>query len=235
MRESFSTRLARALADPWLLLTSAFGGGMGWALTSDLNVGAAIGFGMLGVAGVVGAFTRGDGSSDEITATDQKLPELVRGTPQARMVEALRGYLGDLKALRESALPASVTDSAIEALVATDGAHAAAVRVAVAVDKLDDAIERSQRIAGAGGAAVPSGVRDSLQRMGVRRQGLLGKLDTAVSHVAEVYTKLLELSATVDTLDVGGSQLNDVQLVNDSLDSLRTAFAELEQDAGRVE
>jgi len=213
MAESFSTRLARAIADPWVLLTSALGGGLAWAVGIPEGGAAAIGFGMLGVAATTAAVMKGGGE----TEPDDRRPELRKGTPQQRMAEALEGYLGDLRELRGSKLPDSVTDSAIEALVATDGAHAAAVRVAVAVDKLDDAIERSQRIAGAGSVAVPSGVRDSLKRMEERRQGLLGKLDTAVSQVAEVYTKLLELSATVD-----------------SLDSLRTAFAELERDAGRV-
>jgi len=234
MAESFSTRLARAIADPWVLLTSALGGGLAWAVGIPEGAAAAIGFGMLGAAGVVGALARGSSGDELASPTGEKLPELVRGTPQARMVEALRGYLGDLKALRESRLPDSVTDSAIQALVATDGAHAAALRVAVAVDKLDNAIERSQRIVGGGSAAVPSGVRDSLRRMEERRQGLLGKLDTAVAQVAEVYTKLLELSATVDSLDVGGPQLTEVETVNHSLDSLRTAFAELERDAGRA-
>jgi hypothetical protein len=230
MADSFSTRLARAVADPWVLLVSALGGGMGWAVSGgDFNVGGAIGFGMLGVAGVTGALLKGGGEPEP----DDGLPELRKGTQQARLTEALEGYLSDLRQLRGTKLPDSVTDSAIEALVATDGAHAAAMRVAVAADKLDEAIARSQRIAGSGGVAVPSGVRDSLQRMGERRAGLLAKLDKAVSEVAEVYTKLLELTATVDTLDVGGPQLGDVETVNNSLDSLRSAFAELERDAER--
>jgi len=232
MAESFSTRLARAIADPWVLLTSALGGGLAWAVSIPAGGAAAIGFGMLGVAAATSAALKG-GEDGDSESSETKLPGLVHGTPQERMVSALGGYLGDLKSMRETKLPDSVTDSAIEALVATDGAHAAAMRVAVAVDKLDEALARSERIAGSGGMAVPSGVRDSIQRMGERRDGLLGKLDKAVSEVAEVYTKLLELTATVDTLDVGGPQLGDVETVNDSLDSLRSAFAELERDAER--
>jgi len=216
------------MGDPWVVLVSALGGGAAWATGIPVAGAAAIGVGMLGAAAAAAAVVR---PRDDEPAED--VPELRKGTPQARMTEALEGYLHDLRELRGTRLPDSVTDSAIEALVATDGAHAAALRVAVAVDRLDDAIARSERIAAGGSAAVPSGVRDSIQRMGQRRQGLLGKLDKAVSEVAEVYTKLLELGATVDSLDVGGPQLTDVETVNASLDSLRTAFAELERDAQR--
>ena len=229
MDNSFSTRLARAIADPWVLLVSALGGGVAWAVQIPPFDAAAIGFGMLGVAATTTAMLKGGGEPKP----DDGLPELHKGTQQARLTEALEGYLSDLRQMRGTKLPDSVTDSAIEALVATDGAHAAALRVAVAADKLDEAIARSERIAGSGGVAVPSGVRDSIQRMGERRAGLLAKLDKAVSEVAEVYTKLLELTATVDTMDVGGPQLTEVETVNTSLDSLRTAFAELERDASR--
>ena len=225
MAESFSTRLARAIADPWVLLTSALGGGMGWAVSGgSIDVGAAIGFGMLGVAGLTAALTR-SGTHDELTAP--KEPELRRSTPQYRLVDALTGYLADLKELRESTLPDSVTDSAIEALVATDGSRAQALRVAEAIDKLDDALQRSSQLASGPGS---TGVQAAIDRMQSRRQALLGKLESAVGEVAEVYTKLLELSATVDTLDVGSGK-SEVEQVNASLDSLRMAFAELEQDA----
>jgi hypothetical protein len=236
MRDDFSTRLARALADPWLLLTSAFGGGMSWALTNgNVNAGAAIGLGMLGAAALTSAAVKGGGDDHALPEREEKLPELAPGTSQARMVDALRGYLGDLKSLRESKLPDSVTDSAIEALVATDGAYTSARRVAAVVDKLDAAIARSETISGGLSDAPPVGVWESLERMKGRRQQLLGRLDSATGEVAEVYTKLLELSATVDTMDLGSTPLNEVETVNNSLDALRSAFAELEKDAGRVE
>jgi hypothetical protein len=47
-----------------------------------------------------------------------------------------------------------------------------------------------------------------------------------------VYTKLVELSATVDSpLDSEGAQVSEVETVNASLDALRDSFAELERDA----
>lgn len=232
MSASFSTRLARGLADPWLLLVSAFGGGMGWAVTGDVNVGGAVGFGMLGVAAVTSALSRG-GEPPALNAAPV-LAELAPGTPQARMLEALRGYLQDLEELRESKLPDSVADSAIEALVATGGAYTSANRVAAVVDKLDGAIARSESISGGMSKAAPTGVRESLDRMRARRTGLLGRLDSAVGEVAEVYTKLLELSATVDSMDLDSAPGGEVETVNDSLDALRSAFAELEHDAGQV-
>lgn len=220
-------RVGASLADPWVLLTSAVGGGLAWAVGIPVAGAGAIGLGMLGGAAAAASLLRVRASESE-----EPEPKLARGTAQARMVEALSGYLADLAVLRASRLPESVTDSAIEALVATDGAHAQALRVAVAVDRLDHALYRSQAIV-AGPTGTPAGVRESMDRMQARRQALLGKLDSAVAEVAEVYTKLLELSATVDTLDVAGPQLTDVETVNASLDSLRTAFAELERDASR--
>lgn len=225
-----SERLARALADPWLLLVSGVGGGLAWAVGIPAVGAGAIGLGMLGGAAAAAAALRGTRSSGEDEAG--KAPELARGTAQAAMVDALRGYLADLATLRSSRLPDPVTDSAIEALVATDGAHAQAVRVAAAVDKLDEALYRGRAVA-AGPSGSGEGVRASIDRMQARRQALLRKLDTAVADVAEVYTKLLELSATVDTLDVAGPDVTEVDAVNASLDGLRSAFAELEQDAAR--
>jgi hypothetical protein len=225
-----SERLARALADPWLLLVSGVGGGLAWAVGIPAVGAGAIGLGMLGGAAAVAAALRGlgDGGGDE----KEKPVELARGTAQAGLVDALQGYLADLAALRSSTLPDSVTDSAIEALVATDGAHAQALRVAAAVDKLDQALYRGQAVA-AGPSGSGEGVRASIDRMQARRQALLRKLDSAVGEVAEVYTKLLELSATVDTIDVAGPDVTEVDAVNASLDGLRAAFAELEQDAAR--
>jgi len=227
-----SERLARALADPWLLLVSAVGGGLAWAVGIPAVGAGAIGLGMLGGAAAAAAALRGIGDGDGDGDEKEKPVELARGTAQAGLVDALRGYLADLAALRNSTLPASVTDSAIEALVATDGAHAQALRVAAAVDKLDQALYRGQAVA-AGPSGSGEGVRASIDRMQARRQALLRKLDAAVAEVAEVYTKLLELSATVDTLDVAGRDVSEVDAVNASLDGLRAAFAELEQDASR--
>jgi len=117
-------------------------------------------------------------------------------------------------------------------LVAADGARQVGQRVATAVDALDAALDRTTsvtRTAGGNSAAI----RASVARMTARRDALLTKLADAVGEVAEVYTSLLELSATVDTLNLGDG-VSEVEGVNASLDALRDAFAALEKDASTV-
>lgn len=62
-----------------------------------------------------------------------------------------------------------------------------------------------------------------------RRKALLGRLQGIVDEVAEVYTKLLETSATLSSLDVGHDARSEVEQVNASLDSLRQSLAELDR------
>ena len=69
--------------------------------------------------------------------------------------------------------------------------------------------------------------------MADRRQALLEKLRGTVDEVAEVYTKLLETTATISSLDVGEGATEEVEKVNASLDSLRTILAELETQSKR--
>ena len=226
MAHSLRRRLTGALSDPWVLLTTAVGGGMAWAAGIPVLGAAGICAGMLGGAVAVASVLRDPGEEDE------PRPSLEPGTRQERLVGTLDGYLSDLAELRASKLPASIQDSAIEALVATGGARDQALRVAVAVDKLDGAIQRSEGVAAGHGDAPPVGAWESIERMRARRNEMLGKLDSAVGDVAEAYTKLLELSATVDTLDLGGPQVTDIDQVNASLDQLRTAFDTLAKDAG---
>jgi hypothetical protein len=230
-RPDIGERAARAMADPWVLLASGLGGGLAWAAGIVPAVAAGgIGLGMVVAAGAAAAGVAALTERDE--AEEPEL-QLMPGTVQARLVDTLKGYLGDLATLRASRLPDTITDSAIEALVATGGAHISAMRTAVAVDRLDAALARSQAVASQSGpAGAPPGVRESIGRMGERRDALLGRLDAAVAEVAEVYTKLLELSATVDApLDAEGAQVSEVETVNASLDALRASFAELERDA----
>ncbi len=66
--------------------------------------------------------------------------------------------------------------------------------------------------------------------MAARRQGLLDRLRGTVDGVAEVYTRLLEMSATVSSLDVGDQALGEVEAVSASLDSLRTSLVALESE-----
>jgi uncharacterized coiled-coil DUF342 family protein len=74
-------------------------------------------------------------------------------------------------------------------------------------------------------------VRASIQRMQQRRSDLLAKLATAVDEVGEVYTKLLELSTTAEIIDVPTDDISAAAQLNDSLDAIRAAFAELENEA----
>jgi len=183
--------------------------------------------GAYAVGALVGGLLRGE---DDDAPREPALPEIRKGTEQAQLVDLLDRYLRDLRNLRSSPKPDAVVDPSIEALVATETAYPTAVRVAAAVDGLDTALTRS--------ASTPSGsaeVRDAVQRMANRRGALLEKLRGMVDEVAEVYTKLLEMSAAVSSLDVTMGATEDVEKVNSSLDSLRHTLAELETQADKAE
>jgi hypothetical protein len=77
----------------------------------------------------------------------------------------------------------------------------------------------------------PAQVRASIHRMQQRRSDLLAKLTAAVDEVGEVYTKLLELSTTAELIDVPTDDVSAAAQLNDSLDAIRAAFAELETEA----
>ena len=232
----FGRLVLRAGKDPALVVSSGVGGGLGWAVLAGTSVaaGPAVGIGlgvaaaMWGVGAVVGAL-RGDGQESwEDPAPEPGDVRLRPGTPQAEMVAALRGYVRDLRELRESPLPDAVLDQAIGALVAAEGAEDTAVQVALAVDGLDDALRRSRRPPG---QEPRGGALAAVQRMAERRHALLTKLQHGVDGVAEVYTELLELRASVAALDVGAPGGEDeLAQVSDSLDQLRGSLAELEQE-----
>ncbi len=215
-------RLASSGTDPWLGLVSVVGGGLAWAISVPNGLPVAIAAGMWGIGAAVGAaLNREDESPYALEEEKQPKIPLRSGTEQAKAVEALAAYVKDLRTLRGSGLPEGVVDSAIAALVAAEGAQLTARRVAAAIDGLDTALERSR-----GGPG--QGVREAVVRMGQRRQALMGTLHATVDGVAEVYTKLLETSATVSSLDVGDDALTEVASVNASLDALRSSLAELE-------
>ena len=117
-------------------------------------------------------------------------------------------------------------DQAITALVAAQGAEETAVKVAAAVDGLDDALRQTRRPPG---QELRGGALAATQRMAERRDALLTKLQHSVDGVAEVYTRLLEMRATVAALDVGDGA-DEVTAVNQSLDALRGSLAELEDE-----
>lgn len=215
----FGKRAAGSVADPWLLLTAVFGGGLAWAVGMAAVPAVAIGAGMYGIGVAVGGLFGGRGDQD----TQLALPTLVGGTAQAKLVADLGAYIADLRALREGPKPDAVDDPAIEALVAAENAHGTAVRVAAAIDGLDSALERT------GPPAGNSEARASVQRMIDRRVALLARLQATIDEVAEVYTKLLEMSATLGSLDVDQSTDAEVEKVNASLDALRHSLAELQR------
>lgn len=229
----FGKLVARAGKDPALLVSSGIGGGLGWAVLAGtsapaVGIGLGVAAAMWGVGAVVGAL-RGEGTESwEDAEPEPGAVPLRPGTAQAEMVRSLRGYLHDLRELRASPLPDSVLDQAIAALVAAEGAEETATQVAVAVDGLDDALQRSRR---SPGREPRGGALAAVQRMAERRHALLTKLESSVDRVAEVYTELLELRANVTALDVGAAGGDDeLAQVSVSLDQLRGSLAELEQE-----
>ncbi len=223
MAGSFLSRAAGALRDPWSVLVTAIGAGSAWAAGLPLGGVALVGVGMLGAAAVAGGIVRD-------TATSREPLELVAGTAQKALVDALRGYLAELEELQTGGmLPAGLTSTGAAAVNAAQNATATAVRVAGAVDGIDRALSRAGTVA----SRMPGSgeVRGSIERMGSRRQALLGKLTSAVNGIGEVYTGLLELSTTAEMAGVAIDGLDEVAQVNESLDALRGAFEELERDA----
>jgi hypothetical protein len=224
MAGSFASRAARALRDPWSLIAAGVGAGSAWAIGLPVGAVGLVGAGMLGVAAVVSGAVRGDGESDEPDA-----PPLRKGTVQAGLVATLQGYRRDLEHLQRTQLAPAVAMSAAQAVEAARTADSVANRVARAVDAVDDAVARAEDVA----RRMPrSGeVRASVGRMLERRRGLLEKLTAAVDEVGEVYAKLLELSTTAALAGVDTDGVTEASQVNDSLDAIRGAFAELETDA----
>ena len=222
MAESRLRRAAQTLRDPWGWLVAVVGGGAAWAVGLPVVGAGAIGVGMLAAATAVGAVVGSD-DADE--------PELRTGTRQRQLVSNLDGYLDDLRALgrnRPDGLAAGRVD---EAVAAATSARGVALRVAGAVDDLDEALGRADRVARQ--MTSKQAVSGSLARMSRRRDELLAKLSGAVDGVGELYTKLLELSATTGTEPVD-AVTDPVGELNTSLDAIRQAFAELDDDAGQA-
>jgi hypothetical protein len=216
---------ARAVRDPWYLLVAGVGTGSAWAIGLPFGAAVVVGGGMLGVATVVGDRVRGPNA----VAADRVARPLRTGTPQAILVLTLQGYRADLERLQHARPAAAVAGTAVQASAAARGAETVADRVAVAVDAVDDALTRADRVARQ--MTHTTQVRASIHRMQQRRSDLLAKLTTAVDEVGEVYTKLLELSTTAELIDVPTGDVSAAAQLNDSLDAIRAAFAELETEA----
>ena len=216
---------ARAVRDPWYLLVAGVGTGSAWAIGLPFGAAVLVGGGMLGVATVVGDRVRGPNA----VAADPVARPLRTGTPQAILVLTLQGYRADLERLQQARPAAAVAGTAVQASAAARGAETVADRVAVAVDAVDDALTRADRVARQ--MTRTTQVRASIHRMQQRRGDLLAKLTAAVDEVGEVYTKLLELSTTASLVDVPTDDVSAAAQLNDSLDAIRAAFAELETEA----
>jgi nucleoid-associated protein YgaU len=225
MAGGFLARAGRALRDPWSLVVAGIGAGSAWAIGLPVGAVGLVGAGMLGAAAVVGGAVR----SDSATPEELPAPPLRPGTVQSGLLGTLTGYRTDLEQLQRQRLEPAVAMSATEAVDAARSAEAVANRVARAVDAVDEAVGRAQGVA----RQLPRSaeVRGSVQRMTQRRDDLLRKLSEAVEEVGEVYAKLLELSTTADLVGVDTDGVSEAARVNDSLDAIRSVFAELEADA----
>lgn len=226
MAGSFFARAGRALKDPWSLVVAGVGAGSAWAVGLPVGAIGLVGAAMLGVAAVGGAAVRSDTAAEQ---TERVARPLRPGTVQAQLVDGLRSYRVDLEHLRGGQLEPAVAMTATQAVEAARSAETVANRVARAVDAVDDAVGRAEGVA----RQLPrSGeVRASVQRMTQRRGDLLSKLTDAVEEIGEVYAKLLELSTTADLVGVQTDGVSEAARVNDSLDAIRSVFAELEADA----
>ncbi len=221
-RRAWRLKVRDQLTDPWTWLVSAVGGGVAWAVFDEPLLGAGVTAVMLAAAGVTSVFRDTDATAVEDV-------RLRRGTEQAALLDALDGYLKDLRELRESQrLPPSLRSSAIDALVAAGGARSSAAKVAEAVDSLDEAIARAGSLAR--NRTVSASTRATLARMANRRTDLLGRLGGALTEVQDVHANLLELSATVE-LSAGAADLSEISDVNQRLEGLRASFTALEGDA----
>jgi hypothetical protein len=221
--------LAAAAVDPWVLTISALGAGGAWAVGIPVAVSAGLGVGMVGAGAVAVTLS---GNAELKAAPDRTV--LRSGTNQAELVAALDGYILDLADLLgrrgAAALPEVVKNPAIEALTAARDSRSVAAKVALAIDTLEDAIERNSRLNSRWhGARTSAAIEASAKRMEVRRAALVEKLSNTVGEFAELYTKLLEVSVEVESVDLNEG-VTDVGAINDSLDSLRAAVAELEQE-----
>lgn len=229
-RRALMGRLLLAGArDPWVLLLAGLGAGGSWAVGLPAAAVAAVGGGMVAVGATAVALS----GETEPTPSDGSPPRLVRGTPQAELLSALDGYVADLGAMRSTRQPDAVVDHVAEAYAAAVDTRSMALTNAAAIDSLDAAIERvesvGQRWSGSRSGAAQH-ISASRRRMHQRRARMLENLERAVAGIATVYTKLLEVSAEVSTLALSDGSVVDLQVIDESLETLRSAVAALEAD-----
>jgi len=153
------------------------------------------------------------------------------GTRQQQLADLLDEHLRCLASLQAGDQLEFVAAQADSALATAHGARSSVVRLALAVDALDDAIASAGRIAGQREHATSS-IRMTVRRLRTRRTELLDRLAGAVDEVATVYAGLLELSAAARTMGVEPAD-GDIAAVNEAVTLLRMTFAELDADAAR--
>jgi hypothetical protein len=223
VHNGFRVRLRASMRDPWVLLWSIFEGGMTWACGVPIPLAAASAAVALGTAAVFTA----------LGTKYRKTPAPLRaGTRQHGLIDLLDGHVRSLRALQNDTLPDVVQPNAQDALAAADAARPSVLRMAAAVDALDEAISAAGKVSGQGAYATVS-INMMVGRLKGRRTILLDRLTAAVDEVATVYAGLLELAATARTIGVSLDD-GDVGAVNDSVALLQMTFAELEADAANL-
>jgi hypothetical protein len=230
-------RMARnglsVVRDPWALLLSGVGAGVGWALTLPTAASAAIAAGMLGAAGVARALTT-EGADYVGTAP---LPELAGGTPQADLVGRLRRVADQLNRMIPTFAGTTLGGSIVEAATGASSAVESAQRLAGAVDGIDEALAGMH-----GDYAAQHSVQAQqsaqerqavIGRLQDRRSKLLSRLESAYLGAEEVRVRLLEVSATLQSPDIDPATDSGLGQVSKELDQLRRGLEELESTAAR--
>ena len=211
--------------DGWVLSVAFFFALLaGFGLGLPLVVALLAGIGTVGAAAAVSAVPVLLKRRDELGPGVER-PELAPRTEQAQIVGQIEATLGRIRELRDGRTVAdSVKDSAAQAFVAATSALETANTVAVGVDQLDGALRELQTVRTAG---------PSQQRLMERRGVMLDRLNRTLAGVLDVYSKLVETNATVNTSAIveAGDQAQ-LQEIGTSLDGLRLIVGELEKDTG---
>jgi hypothetical protein len=213
----------RTLRDPWNLVVTGVGAGSAWAIGLPIGSAALVGAGMFGVATVVSLVR---GPPNDLDLSEPAAKPLRAGTVQANLVNTVHDYRVSLELLQQAQPVQAVAVAAVQATEAARTAETVANRVAHALDAIDDAVTRADRIARQ--MAVSTQVQESVQRMKQQRRDLLTGLTTAVDEIGEVYAKLLELSTTTDLLGMHTIEFKEATQVSQSLDVIRGVFADLD-------
>jgi hypothetical protein len=220
-------KVVETVTDGWVLALAAFFGLLaGFGLGLPVIVALLAGVGTVVAAAAVNAVpVLIRGSKRDAIGGGAERAELMPRTEQAQIVGQLEATLRRIRDLRDGPTVAdSVKDSAAQAFAAATSALDTANAVAVGVDQLDAALRELQTVRVAG---------PSQQRLAERRGVMLDRLNRTLAGVLDVYSKLVETNATVNTSSIveAGDQAQ-LQQIGSSLDDLRLIVGELEKDTG---